>query len=180
MRHIGNQKQKRIFARQRGFTLLLAILVTGITLAIGLSILNITLKEYLLSGIARESYAALNAADAGMECALYWDTSTSGDVFDVGAGTSAISCMGNDVSVDGTAVSGITTNDISLEWGTPAVCAEVTVNKYFSASEILDMGDGRNCPIGNECTKVISRGYNKACDDLDSDRTVERALKAVY
>lgn len=162
-----------------GFTLVLAVLVVGVILAIGLSILNITLKELILSGYARESAVALAAADAGMECALYWDTSSDGDKFDDGAGSSVITCMGTDTTVNGTAISGVTTHELEYEWGSPAVCAQVVVDKYYSASEPLDMGS-RTCPIGTECSRIVSRGYNRACSELDNPRTVERALRALY
>jgi len=165
---------------ERGFTLLLSVLVIGVILSIGLAILNITLKEFILSGYARESYVSLNAADAGMECVLYWDTSSNGGAFDDGAGATSVDCMDDSELVNGVAVGGIATHELEFEWGSPAVCAQMTVIKYFSDSEILDMGDGRTCPIGYECTDVISRGYNRACDELESDRTVERALRARY
>lgn len=166
--------------RQRGFTLLLSVLVIGVILSIGLAILNITLKEFILSGYARESYVSLNAADAGMECVLYWDTSSNGGVFDDGAGASSVDCMGDSESVNGVAVGGITTHELEFQWGSPVVCSQMTVTKYYSDSEALDMGDGRTCPMGYGCTEVISRGYNRACNDLDGDRTVERALRARY
>ena len=162
-----------------GFTLVLAVLVIGVILAIGLSILNVTLKELILSGYARESAVALSAADAGMECALYWDTSSEGNRFDDGAGASTITCMETDTTVNGTAVGGVTTHELEYEWGTPTLCAQVEVVKYYSASEPLDMGP-RTCPAGSECSRIVSRGYNRACDELDNPRTVERALRALY
>lgn len=165
---------------EAGFTLLLSILITGVILAIGLAVLNITLKEFILSSIARESAVALNAADAGMECALYWDRSSNGDRFDVDASSSVISCMGSAVTVTGSESGGVKTHDFALSWGTPAVCAEVTVIKYYNPSSSLNMGDGRVCPAGAECTSVISRGYNRSCADLENPSTVERALRARY
>lgn len=193
---------QRISARntdsQRGFTLLVSILVIGIVLAIGLSILNITLKEYLLSGIARESAIAFYAADAGMECAFYWDRSPDdGDKFDVTGEPAApplgtpIECMGRQATVGG-ASSG-DPQRLQFSWGgsgNPEVCARVTVIKYFSAFDSVPMGfnaagEPIACPAGVECTRVESRGYNKACPatidtPFDDSRTVERALRALY
>ena len=177
---------------RRGFTLLIAILVVGIVLAIGLSILNITLKEFLLSGIARESVIALNAADSGMECILYWDRSSEGDKFDVvGEPTapppgSTITCMGRPPIATGGGVSGIPQTSFQFSWGLPAVCAKVEVTKYYNPSASVPMegmcsGVPCTCPMGVECTRVISLGYNKACSQIVSDpRTVERGLRARY
>lgn len=56
-----------------GFTLFYSVLVSSLLLAIGLAILNITLKEFTLSSGARDSETAFYAADSALECALYWD-----------------------------------------------------------------------------------------------------------
>jgi len=175
--------ERRVNPRS-GFTLLISVLVVGIILAIGLSILTITLKEYLLSGIARESVIALNAADAGIECALYWDHHpTDGNRFDLTPSGPSITCMGQTKStIPGP--SGAAQN-FQFNWpeGTIPVCADVTVTKYFSTTLNVPMdgspscSPGPNCcPMGIECTVVTSRGYNKACSQLNTPRTVERAL----
>jgi Tfp pilus assembly protein PilX len=61
---------------ERGFTLFIAVITAAIMLALGLSVLNITLKEFILSNVIRDSEKAFYAADAAMECALYWDQSS--------------------------------------------------------------------------------------------------------
>ncbi len=163
----------------RGFTLLLSVLVAGIVLAIGISILNITLKEFILSGIARESAKAFYAADAGMECARYWDVSSQGDKFDVPrSGNASVTCMGGSAT-SGSASSG-SIQEFSFEWGSPRVCAIVQVTKYYSTSAPVNMGGSRNCPTGVECTRIESRGYNKACGEITGANTVERALRVLY
>ena len=164
--------------RRRGFTLLIAVLVVSIILAIGLSILTITLKEFILSGIARESALAFAAADAGMECAFYWDRSSEGNKFDVGAPVADIECMDETASV-GAGESG-SVQSFEFSWGAPAVCATVTVTKFFDAANPVLMGEGRTCPVGVECTRVRSLGYNVACDAIDEPRVVERGLRALY
>lgn len=58
---------------QRGFTLLLAALVSSIVLAVGAAIFGIAQKQVLLSSIGRDSQFAFYAADTAAECALYWD-----------------------------------------------------------------------------------------------------------
>lgn len=57
----------------KGFTLLFAVLVSVLVLAVGASIISIALKQVVLSGAGRESQFAFYAANTGLECALYWD-----------------------------------------------------------------------------------------------------------
>ena len=57
----------------RGFTLLLAALVSSIVLSLGSSIFLIAQKQVILSSLSRDSQFAFYAADTGAECALYWD-----------------------------------------------------------------------------------------------------------
>jgi hypothetical protein len=59
--------------RQNGFALLFSVLTASLVLSVGLAILNLTLKEFVLSSQIRDSQFAFYAADAGLECALYWD-----------------------------------------------------------------------------------------------------------
>lgn len=62
-----NQKKEN-----EGFVLLLTVIVASVVLAIGLSILELTVKELQLSTLSRDSEAAFHAANAGLECARYW------------------------------------------------------------------------------------------------------------
>ncbi len=64
---------KKMHATNRGFVLLLAVLVSGILLALGVALYNIASKELILSSSGRDSQFAFYAADSGIECALYWD-----------------------------------------------------------------------------------------------------------
>ncbi len=69
MKKLFNKK----ISDQKGFTLLFAILVSILILAVGASIISIALKQVILSGAGRESQYAFYAANTGLECALYWD-----------------------------------------------------------------------------------------------------------
>jgi Tfp pilus assembly protein PilX len=114
-------QQKNRAWYQNGFTLLFATLVASLLLSLGISILDITLQNYILSSTGRESQYAFYAADSGLECALYWDrkyTDTnghSGSAFplasnDPNAGNvtpaTSVSCNGSTA----------TFNDNSINW----------------------------------------------------------------
>ena len=57
----------------RGFTLLLAALISSVVLSLGAAIYQLAVKELELSSLGRDSQYAFFAADTGAECALYWD-----------------------------------------------------------------------------------------------------------
>ena len=86
---------KKLFAHhavKRGFTLLIAVLVSSVMLSIGVAIYNIVSKQVILSSAGRESQFAFFAADTGVECVLYWDSN-----FDAFSSSSAqvMSCAGD-------------------------------------------------------------------------------------
>lgn len=160
----------------RGVTLLVAILVTGLVLAIGTAILNITLKQFILAGVSRDSAVAFYAADAGLECGKYWDRSQN---HFVDSAPGDVGCFG-DNTVNVSESGGVYTlgnqGEISLDDG--ALCVRVMVSKITGPDS---MTDTRFCPDGFTCTKIESRGYNASCDSYDvNTRTVERALRANY
>lgn len=138
---------------KRGFVLLYAVLVASIALSIGLSLYAITLKELIISSSSRDSQFAFYAADAGAECALYWDVQKR--AFSTST-QNVITCAGSNMTVGGGVIS-----DFSLPALPNGACASVNVNKSSPAQ-----------------TVIISRGYNTC--NLDDPRRVERALRVAY
>jgi hypothetical protein len=63
--------------QKRGFVLAFSLLISSIVLALAFGIFNILLKQIVLTSSAKDSQIAFYAADAGAECALYWDTHNS-------------------------------------------------------------------------------------------------------
>lgn len=57
---------------QTGFALLITIIVVTAIVSIGLSMIDLTLKQVRLSLNAKQSELAFHAATAGVECASYW------------------------------------------------------------------------------------------------------------
>jgi len=156
--HIRSAAQrKNMRGNEGGFTLLFAAFTSSLLLAISLSILNISLKESQLTGIARESQFAFYAADAGVECALYWDDPLR-DAFNIDAATSIITCAGSVFSVgDSTGVS-----EFLMTFSGVPYCVNVTVTRTA-------------VPYA---TKIESRGSNTC--DINSTRRVERAIIVTY
>jgi hypothetical protein len=179
--------------RHRGYTLLFAVLFSSLLLAIGISILFISKKEVELSSGGRESQFAFYAADAGIECALYYDvikgafSTSSPGVLGSPAFSDPIFCNGDavtsaaDFSVEflpettpspfpnptysGDPIIGTTKFRMSFSEG---YCADVSVTKED------DDNDAATLPF----TIIRAHGYNTC--DMDDPRRVERTLVTSY
>ena len=68
----------KLLKNKKGFALLFSVLVSSLLLTIGLSILNVSLKELAISTASRQSIFAFYAADSGREYAIYNDTKKGG------------------------------------------------------------------------------------------------------
>lgn len=126
---------RKIFLKQkkRGVALLIAVLVSSIVLVIGLGVYERTYKASLFSSFWKQSQIAFSAADAGLECALFYDLHPS----------LAISCFG-------TTPSG---------WDRAMV---EPYNQKFEADTSFG-GCAKVTIIKNGETRIESRGYNVPC-----------------
>ena len=66
--------------KESGFALLITLIVVGVVLSVGLSILDLSIRQVRLSTNAKESELAFHAANAGMECARYWRRASSSEM----------------------------------------------------------------------------------------------------
>ncbi len=164
------------FKNNKGYTLLFAVLVSSIVLSIGISILTISKKEFLLSASARDSTSAFYAADSGLECAAYHDGAVGNHFSTTTPDVVSISCAGYSPT-DSWTYDPLPDDGglfvFSMPLGTSGACAVVSVEKSFDDDDIAT-------------TRIISRGYNvgwdsaaKSCDE-PSSRRVERALQLTY
>ena len=164
----------------RGFTVFFAVLVASLSLAIGLAIYDMTLRQLTLSGTATQSQYAISAADTGAECALYWDAKYGGSGSAFGSSSasvwptagSGILCNAQDVSSVWTNVSGVNfatttfsfyVSDTSLV-SSKTTCVRVEIGKYSSESTVY--------------TTIIAHGYNTCISG--SPTQVERVLQVTY
>jgi len=167
------QSSDRVSPR-RGFTLLFAVLVGGLLLALGIAISSIAVKEIVLSSSGRESQFAFYAADSGIECVLFWDIVKAPTFPNISADPlNSVTCNGTASGISlisGTltaATSTFTMNLDSSALGLPSsACAVVVVGKSKTAADTI-------------ATVVESRGYND-CVDVNNPARVERALRVHY
>lgn len=182
---IGNKRQRN----KSGFTILYSLLIISLLVSISLGIFDIALRDFALAQSAAESQVALFAADAGMECALYYDLKFRGGnvafatstvnpqvalnpqfVYACGVPPMLVATPGYDVSKD--IASTVLTVYLTSLGGGPGTnpanpdgpCAIVTVSKEKVRA----------------LTTIESRGYNMCRNTTASAKRVERALRAVY
>ena len=171
----------------KGFTLLYSVLVVSILLTVGLAMLDISVRQLILSASARESKQAFYAADSGVECALYHDLKSVGESAFATTTPASIVCNNQAINTGSQTIptnpptasligGGGSANPISIflldfNFGTPPLpyCAIVTVEKR------MDISDPSNPYVK---TIVESRGYN-TCDE-NNRRRVERAIRVQY
>ena len=161
-------------SRRKGFTLLFAVLISSVLLAIGMGIFNIVYRELQLSGLTRDSDTAIFAADAGIECGLYWEfkgmTAVEPVMFDpTDAQDQTINCGGSDLNAEVIFDSGNV-----AEWeftlpvgatGNDSSCADVIIRKDWNDFSTSIESNGRN-EGGANC--------------VVGDRTVERTLQVDF
>lgn len=148
----------------QGFTLLLAVLIGSVLLALGFAIFNIVSKDIILSSAGRESQFAFYAADSGIECALYWDYQS--DAFSTESPLTQIACGEENATLTRTfdALSGEyrTTFTFSLGSALTDPCTNVEVTKTDLPTQ----------------TVIVASGYNTCV--LTNPRRIERAIRVQY
>jgi type II secretory pathway pseudopilin PulG len=185
--------------QQAGFALLMTLIVVGVVAAIGISILDVSLKQVQLSTNAKESEVAFHAANAGMECARYIRR-TQSDAMERGTAIANPNCFSGTVTqspVDRLGAS----NNVSaangeayvyvyeITWQGGKRCSEIVTlvaSSTFSGSGLSisgmdDLIDGfpgatKSCGAGERCTVLSVRGYNKSCNEKSAYGTVQREV----
>lgn len=189
--------------REGGFALLLALIISSVVLAIGLTLLAVALKQLNLSATSRESEVAFQMANLGMECGRYWRDELAELLFDTSSNNSdflsaGISCVGvTPVTLDFDALTdtdprdpgpdgqqNVLTFQFDIMVGNEARCVNVDVNVIDASDDIVDHLVGRvetDCDEDDVCTVIISQGYNRSCAQVESSFfSVQRELTAEF
>ena len=158
-----------------GFALLFSVLVSSLLLTIGLSILNISIKELAISTASKQYIYAFYAADSGLECAKYWDTKEglipnliegknpgrTGGVVVCGGGSSQSLEINVPIIPHSTTLTPV---NMLVSDGSSSANFDVTIEKKWqdvSHNQII--------------TTVVSTGHNS-----DGGDRVERAIQQTY
>jgi len=149
------------FRAQRGFALLIAVVLTSVVLALGISLLDIAYKQILLASSAKNSQYAFYNTDSSLECALYYYQQQAAFYYGT-TYASPIQC--SNLTVTNFAAnqnSSQRTTVFSVPCASGGISADVTIIK---------------APSGT--TNIYANGYSTC--DASSPSRIERGLKARY
>ncbi len=150
---------------QRGFTLLIAIVLSSVMLSLALALMDVTYKQVLLASTAKQSQFAFYSADSALECILYYDQRY--DAFGTNPnGISSVSCNGRTINFTSTGSSPKTTTFV-IPCAPPAV-----VSTEYARVEIY-----KGYPTGQP-SRLYATGYS-SCDASDG-RRIERGVRVLY
>ena len=192
------------YSQESGFALLMTLIVVGVVLSIGMSILDLSIKQVKLSSNAKESEIAFHAANAGMECARYWRRASTDDMeignpispfcFDVNPpDTNTVSEIVGPSNIVGDGKAFM--YRYSFTWGpagdyrctqvdnmiasSSSSGAGVTVkgmSSFFPGWPTATAGPDSYCEPGSRCTVISARGYNRPCSTATGYGTIEREV----
>jgi type II secretory pathway pseudopilin PulG len=192
--------------KQAGFALLISLLVVGVVISVGLSILDLSIKQVRLASNATESEKAFHAANAGIECARYWRRVLSMQIEDGMTLSPSPTCFGqskpdgNNVTLDRIPDSNILGDGFAFRyqyeftWGTGAdvKCSRVNmialvplfVGTGMIVTGIDDFLPGypsspnanKTCLAGGRCNVIAVQGFNVACARTGDYGVVQREI----
>ncbi|HWH07412.1 MAG TPA: hypothetical protein VNU47_02740 [Candidatus Paceibacterota bacterium] len=150
----------------RGFALLIAILIATVAVTLGVSLLDISYKQVILTSTAKQSRVSFYAADSALECALYYDQQVNAFSYANPIAAASVRCQNMAVQSYNTytenAAGGprrVTT--FTIPCATGGSNANVTIYKSSSGP-----------------TNIYANGYNSC--NTSEPRRVERGLKVFY
>ena len=157
----------------RGFTLLLTIIVIGVVLAVTLTSLNLAIKQVQLSADTRDSEVAFQAANAGLECVRHWRRAER-NAFESGESVQ-INCFGRSdtssptsVALDPSASEGSAyLYEYQIPWGDEDVFGERCSQMRFVV--MVANIDGGGIAITNEEMRGVLEGYPQRDDDTECE-----------
>lgn len=176
-----------------GFALLLALIVSSVALSIGLSLLDITVKQLTLGSTARESEVAFQVAATAMNC-LQFARNTDLNRSQTNGADFNIDCVDlqfnfRDTNNASTIVyyTNDTGNDLEVDGRNRCVQYDmyVLLATAGDVTTVNQIGNTIECDGdqgANVCTYAYARGHNRSCAELSAgnDFVVQRELTAEF
>lgn len=186
-----------------GFALLITLIVVSVVVSIGLTLLDLTIKQIRLSSGSKDSEIAFHAANAGVECARYWRRVEEIDFEELNPPNDVVTvnCFGqpniNVPTIDrGGGTDDIYEYNFQFTGGSQndrcSVVKMITISSDPNATpdaqgfavvlaNVPNLIPGypepnKGCQPGGRCTIISSQGYNKACGNINIIGTVQREV----
>lgn len=176
------------------------MVIIGTILLIGVSLLDVTIKQVRLTTNAKQSELAFQAANAGMECArsvrnLQSDQMEAGSSITPSCFNPSSTLFSNEDGTVAHSGSGdVYRYEYEFTWGSgiDTKCTEITmlaavsdINNGVSVARPTvqtyipgypDLEGNFDCEAGSRCTLVSSRGFNTACSNKGGFGVVQREV----
>jgi type II secretory pathway pseudopilin PulG len=186
------KQYRNIKQSESGFALLITLIVVGVVISIGLSVLDLSIKQVRLATNAKESEISFHAANAGMECARYWRRAASSSMERGQAINPSCFSAPPDSPPTVTQIStGVFLYDYEFTWGSlgdrctqivtlvassSALGSDVLINNMTALVPGYPDGNTKTCVAGERCSVVSVRGYNRPCSTATGYGTVQREV----
>ncbi len=161
--------------KNKGFTMLVAIVTTSLLLIVSYMVVNLAFKQLTISSFNKESQYAFYAAESGIECAVFWDLKDSASSKFSTSTASSITCNGESpISGGSQSIPGGGTSLIGGGGnGSPTSLFYLTFTKGCAVVRVTKAYVGAVLQ-----TTIDSRGYNTC--NTSVIRRVERGVTLKY
>ncbi len=188
---------------QKGFALLMTLLVVTAVVSITLAVIELSLKQIELTVTARDSELAFQAANAGMECVRYLHRQSSSTLSTSLPGNIPYTCFNNVadtlrdtfsspvVTFATTGTGAVRRYGAEITWGPSgdrcsvidmvvmrvdaAATGNYVITNLVNVFPGYTVGD-KSCGPGSICTIAEVTGYNKPCNQRTSPGSVRREV----
>lgn len=156
---------------KKGYALYTSVIVTALFFLISYSVINLSVRQLLLTSLGSESHIAFYNADSGLECAMYWDIKNGPVSAFSTTAPATINCNSQSISTGSQTVS---TNPVQ-----PSL---IGGGGSANPTSIFQINLTTGCVIvtvtknPNTSTQIESRGYN-SCSGTNR---YERGIKLQY
>ena len=167
---------KRKIQNKKGFSLLVAIVVTSILVMIAFVVADLALKELILASAGQQSEIAFYMADSGMDCAIYWDVKNPNNpgisAFSTSTPDGVASVKCNNQTVSDNTETTIATGTFSCNGQNDTtgpnsiIGGPSSVQAGLCGISIFQINFGNSCAViqvtknPDGTTRIDSRGYN--------------------
>jgi hypothetical protein len=174
-----------------GFALLITLVIISVVISIGVTLIDLTIKQLRLANSSKDSETAFHAANAGVECIRYWRNSASSQ-FETGLAV-AVTCF-NVAATSSVPLSlgtaGVYRHDLEITWGPNTDrCSRIRMITLSSEPDSAGVSysgipaviagypdASKTCVAGGRCSIISVQGYNRPCNLTSELGSIQREV----
>lgn len=172
-----------------GFALLITLVIISVVISIGITLIDLTIKQLRLANSSKDSEIAFHAANAGVECVRHWRIAES-TAFETGLSVPLTCFSVASSSVPRALGTGMYRHDLEITWGPVGAqrCSEavmLTIASDLVSSTTLNNiqteipgypTNSKECGPGGRCSIISVRGYNRICAAKNEIGSIQREV----